>query len=400
VITLAVTALVALVTVAAGPAVAAPMCFGEAATVAGATAGDDVLNGTEGHDVFIGLGGNDTLNGLGGDDFICGGGGNDIVDGDDGNDKLKGGAGDDVIKGGPGDDTLAGGGGDDTGDYSNSSGIVADLASGTAEGEGSDALRDLEGLIGSVYNDTLTAAPAGSTLQGSGGTDMLVGGAGVDHLDGGELSDVLIGNGGADVIDGGAHDSDPDDTVDYSAAPSAVDVDLSSGTASGGGGADTLIDVENVTGSVYGDTLAGSDSWNVLRGLSGADILLGFAGDDVFYPGRGTDRVGGGADTSGDTLSYGDGSAVATVSVDLTTGSVTGGSGHDAIAGIENVEGSQFADTLRGDSGRNSIFGRGGNDTIQGRGRSDYLEGETGTDTIDGGRGNDFCSGEATFNCP
>lgn len=58
--------------------------------------------------------GNDTLNGGGGADLLTGGLGNDTLDGGVGDDKLVGGLGDDALTGGLGLDTLIGGAGIDT----------------------------------------------------------------------------------------------------------------------------------------------------------------------------------------------------------------------------------------------------------------------------------------------
>ncbi|MGD1804089.1 spondin domain-containing protein [Dapis sp. BLCC M126] len=91
--------------------------------VAGATSGDNRLNGLETPDSIRGLAGNDTLNGFGGRDWLVGGRGNDllrggagddILEGRTGVDHLLGGAGDDMLKGGAGNDRLNGGAGNDT----------------------------------------------------------------------------------------------------------------------------------------------------------------------------------------------------------------------------------------------------------------------------------------------
>ena len=88
---------------------------------AGATNGDDLLNGTAAADRICGLLGDDTVNGLGGDDTLFGDACDDVlrlqaaVDGDDrlfggsGNDKLFGAGGDDALSGGRGNDRLNGG---------------------------------------------------------------------------------------------------------------------------------------------------------------------------------------------------------------------------------------------------------------------------------------------------
>ena len=60
-----------------------------------------------------------------------------------------------------------------------------------------------------------------------------------------------------------------------------------------------------------------------------------------------------------------------TVSLALTTAQNTGGDGTDTLSGIENLTGSNFADTLTGSSGDNR------------------LDGGTGADGMAGGAGND-----------
>src|SRR3954465_9840294 len=133
------------------------------------TAGDDVPAGgagddrvpRRGGDVLAGGAGNDVVNGLGGNDVICGEGGNDLLIGADGNDQLFGGDGSDALAGGSGDDTLDGGGGtgpdaEDLALYNTAPAAVSvDLSEQRATGEGSDALKEIEGVWGSAYDDRL-----------------------------------------------------------------------------------------------------------------------------------------------------------------------------------------------------------------------------------------------------
>jgi len=86
------------------------------------------------------------------------------------------------------------------------------------------------------------------------------------------------------------------------------------------------------------------------------------------------------------------------VTVDLRSGFARFDGG-DRLANVENIIGSSFDDTLRGDDNANSILGGDGNDTIEGNGGDDILEGGGGIDIIDGGPGNDTCSGERLVNC-
>ena len=118
----------------------------------------------------------------------------------------------------------------------------------------------------------------------SGGAYVFENLSGDDQLIGGAGDDVLIGGAGNDVLDGGADV----DTADFSIAAAAVTVDLAAGTASDGhGGADTLANVENVTGSVYDDALTGDGADNVLVGAAGDDMLAGGGGNDVLDGGAG-----------------------------------------------------------------------------------------------------------------
>jgi trimeric autotransporter adhesin len=72
-----------------------------------------VLNGDAGNDVLYGEEDADHLFGGDDDDVIDGGGSNDELAGDAGNDLLQGGEGDDVLTGGTGNDELSGGAGND-----------------------------------------------------------------------------------------------------------------------------------------------------------------------------------------------------------------------------------------------------------------------------------------------
>jgi Ca2+-binding RTX toxin-like protein len=65
------------------------------------------------------------------------------------------------------------------------------------------------------------------------------------------------------------------DTVSYASATSAVNVSLSivGPQNTGGSGVDTLISIENITGSNFNDTLQGDAGNNVLNGGLGSDFV-------------------------------------------------------------------------------------------------------------------------------
>ena len=122
-----------------------------------------------------------------------------------------------MLQGDAGNNVLdSGGAGGATVSFSGAaSGVNVDLGAGTATGDGNDILvGGFSNVTGSAFADSLTAAPAGSTLNGGGGSDTLTGGPGSDSLNGGSGDDSVSGNAGVNVLDGGAGI----DTLDYSGA--------------------------------------------------------------------------------------------------------------------------------------------------------------------------------------
>ena len=271
----------------------------------------------------------DTLSALGGDDRLHGNGGNDTLDGGAGNDTLDGGAGGDTLIGGLGDDIYVI---DSLGDI-----VTEGPNAGTDEVRTALASYSLAALA-NVENLTGTAA-TGQTLTGDGGANVITGGVGNDTLAGGAGGDTLIGGGGSD-------------TANYASSGAGVTVNLAAGTASGGDAqGDTLSEIENLIGSAQADALTGDGNANTFEGGAGGDTLIG----------------GGGASDTASYASSGEG-----VTVNLVAGTASGGDAQgDTLSGIENLIGSDHADTLTGDGGDN------------------VLDGDIGADTLTGGLGND-----------
>ena len=110
---------------------------------------------------------------------------------------------------------MVGGGGVDSVRFDGPQAVTANLATGTATGQGTDTLVGIKAVEGSsaddtlvgagapchLYggrgNDTLRAGPSGCWLQGSDGNDKLYGGAGIDRIE----PDYQSGPVGADVVD-------------------------------------------------------------------------------------------------------------------------------------------------------------------------------------------------------
>jgi len=220
-----------------------------------------------------------------------------------------------------------------------------------------------------------------TTYIGTNGNDTLIGLDDIaDDLTGKLGNDVLIGGGGDWVVDF-AH---------YDGATSAVTVNLAAGTSSGGDGNDTLSGIEGVTGSNFNDTLVGDSKDNTLIGNKGNDSLLGGDGNDTLRGGLGNDILTGGDGWGFDSADYSDSKSA--VTVNLVTGTASGGSGNDILSGIEAVIGSDFNDTLTGgNADGNALFGGNGNDTL--------LGGNSFSITLDGGNGNDtLISGNSVYN--
>ena len=218
-------------------------------------------------------------------------------------------------------------------------------------------------------------------MYGDDGNDTLSGGDGNDTLFGQDEDDTLNGGAGNDVLNGGVGDSD---TATYAGALAGVAVSLAISAQQDtlGAGLDTLVSIENLTGSAFADTLTGDGSANVLAGGGGNDALNG----------------GGGTDTaafSGPLANYGFSLNAANV---VVTDNI-GADGADTLTSIEAAQfgtqefllriGTNASETLNFNGGADLLLGFGGNDTLNGNGGNDVLIGGAGNDTLNGGSGTD-----------
>ena len=257
---------------------------------------------------------------------------------------------------------------------------------------------------GGLYADHATTITVVNAIEGSNNADTLTGTSGDDVMFGLNGNDTIAGSNGDDLIVGGAGSDNMDggngvDTLSYFTSNAGVNVDLSTGAASGGHAAgDTIANFENLTGSNFGDILTGDGGDNVILGLNGNDVINGGAGNDTIEGGAGSDALDGGPGT--DTLSYA--SSNAGVTVNLATNAVSGGhAAGDTITNFENVLGSNSNDSITGNSSANVLWGAGGNDTLRGGLGDDTLHGGAGhdlfiyqigdgNDAIDGGSGSSW----------
>ena len=326
-----------------------------------------------------------TLMGLGGDDTLTAVSGTNILYGGDGNDTLNGGTGNDLLVGGLGNDTLNGGNGDDVLTNADVSNAYFFPPNGASPGYswnfntpgGNDTI---DGGAGS--NDTALlqygdrTAPVVFDDTGPGPNTITVGGVAAGSV--ANVENIYM-NGGVG-----------DDNITGGPGYSFIQGEIGNDTLSVGSG----------YGSLYGgygdDILNGGASGDVLSGEAGNDVLHGGGGQDFLNGGAGNDTIDGGDGV--DQVQYWDATAGVTVNLSLTTTQNTHGAGIDTITNVENVLGSQFADTLTGDAGNNTLDGGGGDDKLSGGDGADYLIGGDGNDTLTGGNGADYLDGGAGDN--
>lgn len=225
----------------------------------------------------------------------------------------------DTLTGTNGVDTLNGGEGSDTVDYSDSlTGVNVYLNAGHGTNTGGyaqgDMLQSIENIVGSAFNDTLSADGAANVIFGGAGADTLFGRYGDDILNGGGGNDIIHGGVGRDTLIGGNGND----------------------TLNGDDGTDTL------NGGAGNDTLTGGTSISDLR-----DVIYGGAGNDTIYGGYGNDELRG--DAGDDTITGGFGADM-----------VIGGSGDDVLTGAA------FSDELFGGDGMDFINGGYGHDRLYG----------------------------------
>ena len=191
--------------------------------------------------------------------------------------------------------TIWDGGGIDTYDLSAyTTNLAIDLAPGSSSLFSTAQQADLgDGNVarGNIYN-ALTFGGSNASL-----IENAIGGSGNDTLLGNDANNTLNGGAGNDTLNGG----NGSDTASYAGATNLVNVNLgitgAQNTISAGN--DTLISIENLIGSSFGDVLIGLASGSSLIGADGDDTVIGGESADTISGGNGNDRLVGG---SGDDM--------------------------------------------------------------------------------------------------
>jgi len=276
--------------------------------------------------------------------FIASQADNLIVTANDADNTITTGNGNDTIKGSGGDDTINGGAGKDSVDYGSSSeAVTLNVANGTGIGGQAqgDQLSNIENLIGSSsLSDTLDFSGAATAVNVNfitGTTNQKLNGSDENLTFSGFENAVGSANDDVFVANSAVNKfngGEGSDTVSY-AGSTAVEVNLHTGEGKGGHAeGDTYEDIENVIGSSGNDTFAASAAANTFTG------------------GGGVDRVSYVHSTAG-------------VTVDLSTGQGSGGfAAGDKYIGIVNATGSDHDDTFVANNQGNNFQGGLGFDTV------------------------------------
>ena len=220
--------------------------------------------------------------------------------------------------------TLDGGAGTDTldltaifGDFGLGLGTRPDLANGFA-----DVVTGFEVVLLNDGNDTLASAASLVSVTLGSGNDLVI-------LNGGGISGLLQGGSG-------------NDTLDLSAASTALTVRMMAGTVAGTAWVSQFSNFREVIGGSGADDIAvgaGATVGYELVGGGGDDTLTGGAGNDTLDGGSGTNRL---VVTSGDVVLVAATRAASTVTeVGDGTWRVVGGGGTDVLTGVAHV---QFTD--------------------------------------------------------
>jgi Ca2+-binding RTX toxin-like protein len=421
-------ALLALATVGAPVASAAPAC-GEppetvGRTIVGTPCADTIraprgvttVRGEGGDDTLYGQRGNDTLLGGEGDDRLYGGVGDDELRGDTGADRLSGGFGADSLDGEAGSDFVRG---DATIDALGDSGAAADTdtlsyATGATPGffDGRPGVAGYEGLPperegrGAYVNLQIGLgdnglAPSGGgvdeglegtsfeTVVGSAFPDFIVGTADAETIYGGGGADAIVGGGGADVAYGGADgdscdaattfecESDEDEVVLRD--PGAISVGLMPAQTAGspalyvtGSDEDDVVTATYAEGNVIFALGTGSEGgFDTSPGAAGGCGAP--AGGQVVCP----------APTGPDSI------VLAGMDGDDTLAVAGFGTGATEATSVVLLGGSED-DTLTGAATEDALVDGAGADTVDADARDDAVPNNGGADQLHAGPGEDL----------
>ena len=275
--------------------------------------------------------------------------------------------GDNVLVSGLFDDYIDGVSGVDTASYASAVyAVTVSLATGNSTGgAGEDRLVNIDNLIGSNYNDSLTGDANANRLDGGLGVDTLVGGAGNDTyvVTAGDIVSEAANGGTTDLVIA---------SVDWTLSAEVEQLTLTGAALVG-------------IGNGGSNTITGNSSANIIDGGAGVDTMIGGDGNDTYI-----------VETTNEIVTE-----LATATSGAQDWVYSSATSHTLATNVENLRltginniaatGNASANTMIGNKGNNSLDGSTGNDTITDLlGGNDTLIGGDGVDTLSSGKGNDI----------
>jgi Ca2+-binding RTX toxin-like protein len=210
-------------------------------------------------------------------------------------------------------------------DFADISGVVVDLTSPANNTNlAQDVnLRSIERVTGTSYRDVFIGDGNSNEFRGQGGYDYFVGSSGGRER--------YYGDSGRD-------------TMSYQQSSSGISASLSSGRVvdgkesgygtRGDAALDLYFEIENLVGTHFDDSLAGSSDRNALSGLGGDDLIFGYGGRDHLRGGAGNDTIDGGSDADYAYFS-GQSSAYTVTRTDNRAVTISGADGTDELINVE-----------------------------------------------------------------
>ena len=198
------------------------------------------------------------------------GAGNDTATGSNSRENFYGGTGDDTIRGGGGNDFI-----DDFDDN--------EQTQATPNPEGGN-----DHFFGGAGDDVLRGRSGDDELRGEGGADDLYGGLGNNTIDGGDGIDYAafelpVRRDANNVV------------IPYKPDDAGVVVTLNGATATTGNGHTgqnvTILNIEDIDGTIAADKLTGDGAGNIINGSSGNDTIVGGGGNDNLIGGGDKDSI-------------------------------------------------------------------------------------------------------------
>ena len=233
-------------------------------------------------------------------------------------------------------------------------------------------------LLGTSDPDEIYGLAGIDQLSGLGGDDLIDGGSDTDTMDGGLGNDTFVVDSAADVVLEAFNEGDDRviALVSYTLPAAAYIETLHTANAAS-------ISPLTLRGNDFAQSIYGNAGDNLLSGRGGNDYLVALEGNDILIGGTGNDIMSGGTgndqyqvDSGGDDVieAASEGDDLITSSVNFTLDS---GVAVETLAAAEGIA----ALALTGNELAQSIYGNTGDNSLTGGGGIDYLVGHQGDDT-------------------